>query len=47
MAYAAFSRNGVALTRAAFASAASRARLMGRDDLPAADLIPLTTTFVL
>ena len=41
MAHAAFSRNGVALTRAAFASAASRARLMSRDDLPAADLLVL------
>jgi len=41
MAHAAFSRNGVALTRAAFASAVSRARLMSRDDLPAADLLVL------
>jgi transposase len=41
MAHAAFSRNGVALTRAAFASAASRARLAERDDLPAADLLVL------
>jgi transposase len=41
MAHAAFSRNGVALTRAAFASVASRARLMSRDDLPAADLLVL------
>ena len=41
MAHAAFSRNGIALTRAAFASAASRARLMSRDDLPAADLLVL------
>ncbi len=42
MAHAAFSRNGVALTRAAFASSpASRARLMRRDDLPAADLLVL------
>jgi transposase len=41
MAHAAFSRNGVALARAAFASAASRARLMSRDDLPAADLLVL------
>jgi transposase len=41
MAHAAFSRNGVALTRAAFASAVGRARLMSRDDLPAADLLVL------
>lgn len=41
MAHAAFSRNGVALTRAAFASAVSRARLMSRDDLPAPDLLAL------
>jgi transposase len=41
MAHAAFSRNGVALTRAAFASVAGRARLMSRDDLPAADLLVL------
>jgi transposase len=41
MAHAAFSRNGVALTRAAFASAASRSRLMSRDDLPAADRLVL------
>ena len=41
MAHAAFSRNGATLTRAAFASAASRARLMSRDDLPAADLLVL------
>ncbi len=41
MAHAAFSRNGVALTGAAFASAAGRARLMRRDDLPAADLLVL------
>jgi transposase len=41
MAHAAFARNGIALTRAAFASAASRARLAGRDDLPAADLLVL------
>ena len=41
MAHAAFSRNGVALTRAAFASAAGRARLMRRDDLPASDLLVL------
>src|SRR5215203_2804420 len=41
MAHAAFSRNGIALTRAAFASAVSRARLAERDDLPAADLIVL------
>lgn len=41
MAHAAFSRNGMALTRAAFASATSRARLERRDDLPAADLLVL------
>ena len=41
MAHAAFSRNGIALTRAAFASASSRARLATRDDLPAADLLVL------
>jgi len=41
MAHAAFSRNGIALTRAAFASRLSRARLMSRDDLPAADLLVL------
>jgi transposase len=41
MAHAAFSRNGVALTRAAFASASSRRRLSGRDDLPASDLLVL------
>jgi transposase len=41
MAHAAFSRNGIALTRAAFASAASRARLGKRDDLPDADLLVL------
>jgi transposase len=43
MAHAAFSRNGIALTRAAFASRSSRARLMSRDDLPAADLLVLRT----
>ncbi len=41
MAHAAFSRNGVALTRAAFASAVSRARLESREDLPAADRLVL------
>jgi transposase len=41
MAHAALSRNGIALTRATFASAASRARLMGRDDLPDSDLLVL------
>ena len=41
MAHAAFSRNGVALTRAAFASRLSRARLVSRDDLPATDLLVL------
>ncbi len=41
MAHAAFARNGVALTRAAFASAVSRARLSRRDDLPGADVLVL------
>ena len=41
MAHAALARNGVSLTRAAFASAASRERLASRDDLPAADLLVL------
>lgn len=41
MAHAAFARNGVALTRSAFASRLSRARLVSRDDLPAADLLVL------
>ena len=41
MAHAAFSRNGIALTRAAFASAVSRARLASREDLPEADLLVL------
>ncbi len=41
MAHAAFSRNGIALTRAAFASRSSRVRLMSRDDLPCADLLVL------
>jgi transposase len=41
MAHAAFSRNGIALTRAAFASRSSRARLLSRDDPPAADLLVL------
>jgi transposase len=43
MAHAAFSRNGIALPRAAFASRSSRARLMSRDDLPTADLLVLHT----
>lgn len=43
MAHAAFSRNGIALTRAAFASRSSRVRLMSRNDLPAADLLVLHT----
>ncbi len=43
MAHAAFSRNGIALTRAAFASAAGRARLSSRDDLPISDLLVLRT----
>lgn len=41
MAHAACSRNGVALRRAAFASAAGRGRLAGREDLPASDLLVL------
>ena len=41
MAHAAFSRNGIALTRAAFASRSGRARLVSRDDLPAPDLLVL------
>ncbi|MCA1837613.1 MAG: IS110 family transposase [Actinobacteria bacterium] len=41
MAHAAFSRNGIALTRAAFASAVSRSRLSQRADLPDADLLVL------
>ncbi len=41
MAHAAFSRNGIALTRAAFASATGRARLLRRDDLAGADLLVL------
>jgi len=41
MAHAAFSRNGIALTRAAFASRSSCARLLSRDDPPAADLLVL------
>ncbi len=38
MGHAAFSRNGVALTRAAFASRVSRARLLEREELPMHDL---------
>src|SRR5437588_6941777 len=41
MAHAAFSRNGIALARAAFASRSSRARLSSRDDLPTSDLLVL------
>jgi transposase len=41
MGHAAFSRNGVALTRAAFASKLSRARLLAREELPAHDLVIL------
>jgi hypothetical protein len=41
MAHAAFCRNGLAPPRVAFASAVSRARLVKRDDLPAADLLVL------
>ena len=41
MAHAAFSRNGVALARAAFASAAGRARLSARAGLPDADRLVL------
>ncbi|HEX8136366.1 MAG TPA: IS110 family transposase [Pyrinomonadaceae bacterium] len=43
MAHAAFSRNGVALTRAAFASRLSHGRLVSGHDLPAADLLVLRT----
>src|SRR5438105_8297139 len=45
MAHAALSRNGIALTRAAFASASGRARQAARADLPAADLMVLRTCF--
>jgi transposase len=41
MAHAAFSRSGAALTRAAFASAAGRARLAACEELPAADRLVL------
>ena len=41
MAHAAFSRNGIALTRAGFASAASRARVSAREELPDADRLVL------
>jgi transposase len=41
MAHAAYSRNGVALTRAAFASAAARARLSDGEGLPDADRLVL------
>ena len=41
MGHAAFSRNGIALTRSAFASGLSRARLLARQDLPAHDLVIL------
>jgi transposase len=41
MAHAALSRNGIALTRAAFASAVGRARQSAREDLPEADLLVL------
>ena len=41
MAHAALSRNGITLTRSAFASAVGRARLASRDDLPEADLLVL------
>jgi transposase len=41
MAHAALSRNGIALTRAAFASAVGRARQATREDLPGADLLVL------
>lgn len=41
MAHAAFSRNGIVLTRATLASATGRARLLRRDDLPSADLLVL------
>src|SRR5215218_9900772 len=41
IAHAAFSRNGVALPRAAFASAAGRARVSARAELPDADRLVL------
>jgi transposase len=41
MGHAALSRNGVALTRAAFASRLSRTRLLARQDLSAHDLVSL------
>jgi transposase len=41
MAHAAFSRNGVALTRASFASARARARLTAREELSEADRLVL------
>lgn len=41
MAHAALSRNGIALRRAAFASAVGRARQTTREDLPQADLLVL------
>ena len=41
MAHAAFSRNGVALRRASFASAAGRGRLSARAELPEADRLVL------
>jgi transposase len=41
MGHAAFARNGIALTRAAFASRLSRARLLEREELPAHDLVIL------
>ncbi len=45
MGHAALARNGIALSRAAFASAASRTRLSVRDDLPSTDALIMQATF--
>lgn len=44
MGHAALSRNGIALSRSAFASAVSRERLAQRDDLAAVDMLILEAT---
>jgi transposase len=44
MGHAALSRNGIALSRAAFASEVSRARLAQRDDLPSTDALIMQAT---
>ncbi len=44
MGHAALARNGIALSRAAFASAASRTRLSVRDDLPSTDALIMQAT---